>query len=41
MTQLSHVSADEALVVVATDKYIGEGFDWRRLDTLMPAIPVS
>ena len=32
---------DAQLVVVATGKYIGEGFDLPRLDTLMLALPVS
>lgn len=41
MEKLSHVPADETLVVVATGKYIGEGFDLPRLDTLMLALPVS
>lgn len=41
MTQLNAVPANEPLVVVATGKYVGEGFDLPRLDTLMLALPVS
>ena len=41
LTQLSAVSDSEPLVVVATGKYIGEGFDLPSLDTLMLALPVS
>lgn len=41
MSKLSAISADEPLVVVATGKYVGEGFDLPRLDTLMLALPVS
>ena len=41
MAQLSHVPDDEPLVVVATGKYVGEGFDLPRLDSLMLALPVS
>lgn len=41
MSQLAAVPANEPLIVVATGKYVGEGFDLPRLDTLMLALPVS
>lgn len=41
MARLSRVSNEKPLVVVATGKYVGEGFDLPRLDTLMLALPVS
>ena len=41
MEKLSLIPAEEPLVVVATGKYVGEGFDLPRLDTLMLALPVS
>lgn len=38
---LRSVPAGESLVVVATGKYIGDGFDERRLDTILLTMPVS
>lgn len=34
-------SLNEAQVVIATGKYIGEGFDLAKLDTLLLALPIS
>ena len=39
--QLSAVGDDEERLVVATGRYIGEGFDSARLDTLFLTMPVS
>ncbi len=39
--RLAEVSDEEARVLVATGRYIGEGFDDQRLDTLFLALPVS
>ena len=41
MERLQNVSKEEALVIIATGKYVGEGFDCSRLDTLFLALPVS
>ena len=39
--QLAAIPADEERLVLATGRYIGEGFDDARLDTLFLAMPVS
>lgn len=41
LAALHDVPAHENMVVVATGKYIGEGFDSPRLDTLLLAMPIS
>ena len=41
MNDLQATPANEEVVVVATGKYIGEGFDSPRLDTLLLAMPIS
>jgi len=41
LEQLTTTSADTARVVLATGRYIGEGFDDSRLDTLLLAMPVA
>lgn len=41
MEYLQNISPTEQLVIVATGKYVGEGFDYPRLDTLFLVLPVS
>lgn len=41
MERLRAIGNDEPLIVIATGRYVGEGFDCPRLDTLFIALPVS
>ena len=41
MEQLQSIPPSEPLVIVATGKYVGEGFDYARLDTLFLVSPVA
>lgn len=41
LKSLAEVSADEPRLILATGRYIGEGFDDPRLDTLFMAMPIA
>ncbi len=41
LATLREVPPEESLVVIATGKYVGEGFDEPRLDTILLSMPIS
>ena len=41
LQSLQSIPVSESLVIVATGKYVGEGFDYPRLDTLFLTMPIA
>jgi len=39
--QMTAVRADESIILVAIGQYVGEGFNYPRLDTMLLAMPIS
>ena len=41
LERLEKITKDESLAIIATGRYVGEGFDYPRLDTLFLALPIA
>jgi superfamily II DNA or RNA helicase len=41
MDELKRIPEDEERLIIATGRYLGEGFDDARLDTLFLALPIA
>ena len=41
LEKLQSIPGNENLIIIATGKYVGEGFDYPRLDTLFLALPIA
>lgn len=41
LERLANIPDNEQMVIIATGKYVGEGFDYPRLDTLFLALPIA
>ncbi len=41
LEKLETIPDDESLIIIATGRYVGEGFDYPRLDTLFLALPIA
>ncbi|MBQ6336284.1 MAG: DEAD/DEAH box helicase family protein [Ruminococcus sp.] len=41
LAELESIPDNEKLIIIATGKYVGEGFDYPRLDTLFLALPIA
>jgi len=41
LERLESIPSNESLLIIATGKYVGEGFDYPRLDSLFLALPIA